>query len=195
MSEPGQFVPVKTSVVLQTVVEAMFVRVEQLREDKPPGTIVAVLEATDQVLSSVNDRDLDNGLRASGYAARLVEAEFFEPAKRAADWLPDLLRGEFARSGSWSEAVADLSGDLARAEPVGKPSPDDPNAASWRIPGPGGHVRHFLARRTIEGYLTDREEAVGGDPADLKRPWMYGFFVRACEEALPDEAAPAAPAS
>jgi hypothetical protein len=24
------------------------------------------------------------------------------------------------------------------------------------------------------------------DPAELKRPWLYGFLVRACEEVLPE---------
>ena len=55
---------------------------------------------------------------------------------------------------------------------------------SWRVPGPGGHVRHFLARRTIEEYLREADAPVES-PEELKRPWMYGFFVRACEEALP----------
>lgn len=43
---------------------------------------------------------------------------------------------------------------FARAEPLGKPSPDEEAAMSWRVPGPGGHVRHFLVR-----------------------PWLYGFYV------------------
>jgi hypothetical protein len=76
------------------------------------------------------------------------------------------------------------------SEPLGKPSPDDEAAMSWRVPGPGGHVRHFLARRTIEEYLREADAAVVEDPAELKRPWLYGFFVAACEEALPAEAAP-----
>lgn len=185
----GGYLPVKTSVVLQTMVEAMFERIEQRRADAPPLAITAVLEAADQTLAGANDRALDNALRHAGYLARVVEVELFEPAQRTADWVPDMLRERFARTLSWPEAVAASCGELARAEPVEKPSPDDPAAMSWRVPGPGGHVRHYLARRTIEAQLRGRDRPIDGDPAELKRPWMYGFFVRACEEALPDEAA------
>jgi hypothetical protein len=44
-----------------------------------------------------------------------------------------------------------------------------------------------VARRAIEELLRTREEPVEGEPADLKRAWMYGFFVRTCEEALAPE--------
>lgn len=184
----GGFVPVKTSVVLQTLVQAMFEQVEQRDADPPPSAIAGVLEA-DEPLAPAGEHELEGALRRAGYLARIVEVEMFEPARRPADWVPDLLRERYAQTSSWSEAVTAACGELARAEPVDKPSPDDPAAMSWRVPGPGGHVRHFLARRTIEEQLRDRSEPIEGDPADLKRPWMYGFFVRTCEEALPDEAA------
>jgi len=40
----------------------------------------------------------------------------------------------------------------------------------------------------LEDYLSASEATgpVVEDPAELKRPWLYGFFVRACEEALPE---------
>ena len=53
--------------------------------------------------------------------------------------------------------------------------------------GPGGHVRHFVARRTIEELLQGRDTAFDGDPADLKTPWVYGYFLRACQEVLPHD--------
>jgi hypothetical protein len=65
---------------------------------------------------------------------------------------------------------------FARAEPLGKPSPDEEAAMSWRVPGPGGHVRHFLVQCTIEDYLRDVKGPVE-DSAELKRPWLYGFYV------------------
>ncbi len=99
-----------------------------------------------------------------------------------------MLTERFAWTASWDEAVADACTELALSEPLGKPSPDDEAAMTWRIPGPGGHVRHFLARRTIEEYLGDIAWPAADDPAELKRPWLYGFFVRACEEALPPDA-------
>ena len=187
-SEPGGLVPVDTGLVLQTLVEAIFAQVEEHRDDRPPDAIAAVLETRDQALAGDNALELDDGLRRAGYLARIAEAELFEPARRAADWIPGVLRERFASTGSWAEAIAGVCGDIARSEPLGKPSPDDELAMSWRVPGPGGHVRHFLARREIEEHLRELEEPVDGDPAELKRPWLYGFFVRACEEALPEEA-------
>lgn len=187
-SEPGGLLPVDTGLVLQTMVEAMFAEVDKRAGERPSGPIAAVLDDPGQALAGANDLELDRGLRLAGYLARVVEAELFEPARRPADWVADALRERFARAGDWPEAIAGTCGDIARAEPIGKPSPDDELAMSWRVPGPGGHVRHYLARRTIEEHLRELEEPVDGDPAELKRPWLYGFFVRTCEEALPEEA-------
>ncbi|MBA2792411.1 MAG: hypothetical protein H0U32_00270 [Thermoleophilaceae bacterium] len=187
-SEPGGFVPVDTGLVLQTLVEAIFARVEELSDHQVPAAVAAVLDTPDQAVAGGNARELDLGLRRAGYLGRVVEAELFEPARRTADWAPDALRRQFASAGSWPEAIAETCGEIARTEPQGKPSPDDELAMSWRVPGPGGHVRHFLARRTIEEHLRELEGPVVGSPAELKRPWLYGFFVRVCEEALPEEA-------
>ena len=87
----------------------------------------------------------------------------------------------------WTAALTATCADLARAEPIDKPHPDDPAAATWRVPGPGGHVRHYLARRVIEEDLQaeSRSRPFEGDPAELKAAWTYGFLLRACEEALP----------
>jgi hypothetical protein len=75
------------------------------------------------------------------------------------------------------------------SEPLGKPSPDDEAAMSWRVPGPGGHVRHFLARRTIEDYLSGAEtQVVDAPPSSSARGSTVSACVRAraCEEALPE---------
>ncbi len=185
MSDQGSgFVPVDTGLVLQTLVERMFGLIEGRRDDGPPDSVAAVLGATDLCLTEAEPQ-LEADLRHAGYLARIVEVELFEPARQPAAWIPELLTERFARTASWDEAVASACAELARSEPLGKPSPDDEAAMSWRVPGPGGHVRHFLARRTIEQYLSDAEAAVVEDPAELKRPWLYGFFVGACEEALP----------
>ena len=184
---PG-LLAVDTGLVIQTLVERVVDRVEARRDEDPPEAIAAVLEAMDAELAGGEDPSLIAGLRHAGYLCRVVEVEFFEPADNTADWIPDMLRERFARTTSWPEAVAGTCSDIARSEPLGKPSPDDEAAMSWRVPGPGGHVRHYVARRTIEEQLRSRESPTVGDPADLKRPWLYGFFVRACEEALPPEA-------
>jgi len=183
--DPSKLLAVDTGLVLQTLVESVLPVVEGRREDPLPEGIAAVLEAQEGLAAVGSDRALDYDLRHAGYLARVVEAERFEPARQTAEWIPGMLSERLDRTGGWPEAVVDLCGELARGEPLGKPSPDDEAAKSWRVPGPGGHVRHFLARRTIEEHLREREEPVVDDPAELKRPWLYGFFVRACEEALP----------
>ncbi|MGI8631875.1 MAG: hypothetical protein ACR2NA_04920, partial [Solirubrobacterales bacterium] len=153
----------------------------------PPEPVAAVLAAEDLRVTGGHPR-IEADLRHAGYLARVVEVELFEPARQPAEWIAPMLTERFASTASWDEAVTATCAQLARAEPLGKPSPDDEAAMSWRVPGPGGHVRHFLARRTIEDYLRDAEGPVE-DPAGLKRSWLYGFYVRACEEALPKGAA------
>ncbi len=186
--EPPGLVAVDTGLILQTLVERVVDRVEARREEGPPEVTAAVLEAMDPQLAGGEDPELVAGLRHAGYLCRVVELEFFEPANVPAEWAPGMLRERFARTTSWPDAVAGTCSDLARSEPLGKPKPDDEAAMTWRVPGPGGHVRHFVARRTIEEHLLGREVPTVGEPAELKRPWLYGFFVRTCEEALPPEA-------
>lgn len=186
-TDQSRYVPVNTSVLLQTLVEAVNEQVQERRAARALLATPPALEA-DQVLIGDNDPALDRGLRVCGYLARLVEVELFEPARGVADWVPARVEDHYTRTGEMDEAIAALCGELANAEPIEKPSPDDPAAMSWRVPGPGGHVRHYVARRAIEELLRDREDPIEGDPADLKRAWMYGFFVRTCEEALADDA-------
>jgi len=185
--ERSGYVPVDTGLVLQTLVERMFGIIEGRRADEPQPAVAAVLAATDLHVAGGHPQ-LEADLRHAGYLARVVEVELFEPARQPAEWIGELLTDSFASTASWDDAVAGACAELARSEPLGKPDPDDEAAMSWRVPGPGGHVRHYLSRRTIEDYLRDAEAPVE-DPAELKRPWLYGFFVRACEEALPAGAA------
>jgi hypothetical protein len=98
----------------------------------------------------------DTGPEALGYHARDVERDRFAPARQPMPWLHELLAG--------GDAAA-VAAELAAAEPAGRPEPDS-GAASWRVPGPGGHVRHYLALRS-------------GD----KVAWLRGYFRRCCEEA------------
>lgn len=104
-----------------------------------------------------------------GYEMRNVELELFEPARHAAAWLADGLEARIAGGVAEGQAAEQLSAELADAEPEGKPAPDDERAASWRIPGPGGHVRHFVSLRVAPGK---------------KRDFLYGFFRHCCDEAL-----------
>jgi len=187
-NDPAGFLAVNSGLVRQTLVEAVFGQVEKRSEERPAAAVEAVLLTEDQDFAGPGETALDHDLRHFGYLARLVEADLFEPARQPADWVPALLTERFARTGDWAQALTEACAELARSEPLEKPSPDDAAAMTWRVPGPGGHVRHYLAQRTIEEHLRERETAVPGDPAELKRPWLYGFFVRTCEEALPDGA-------
>jgi len=112
-------------------------------------------------------RAADGGLEALGWHARELELERFAPAAAPMPWLAALL------AESDPDAVAD---DLAAREPLGRPDPGE--APSWDVPGPGGHVRHYLAMRAVAAA------GVGDDDAALaaKRAWMRGFFRRCCDE-------------
>ena len=81
--------------------------------------------------------------------------------------------------------AAALAFELAEAEPGDRPDPDDERARSWRIPGPGGHVRRYVALATAVS-LVDEPPPPGTPPAEqLKRAWPYGSFLRCCDEEPP----------
>ena len=191
--EPSGLFKVDSALVRDTMVEAIHEKVEARRREGPPESIQAVLEA-EGPQTGCEDAKLDKGLRYAGYLARVVEVEMFEPARRTAEWIPEMLQERLTETGDRSRALIEACTDLANSEPLGKPAHDDERARTWRIPGPGGHVRHYVSSRAI-GEELGRVNAIAeiGDPSELKRLWLYGFFVRACEEALPPEgeAAPA----
>ena len=189
--EPSGLFQVDSALVRDTMVEAIHEKVEAHRGEGPPASILPVLEAAEGPRTGCEDAQLDKGLRHAGYLARVVETEMFEPARRPTEWIPEMLKERLAATGDWSRAVTEACTDLANSEPLGKPKHDDERARTWRIPGPGGHVRHYASSRAI-GEELGRINAIAeiGDPSELKRLWLYGFFVRACEEALPPDAEP-----
>jgi len=186
--ERSNLFPVDTRVVLQTLVEKVHDLVEDRLATEPPEAILPVLDSKEQLVVATKYPAVDKGLRRAGYFTRVIEVEIFEPAQSIADWIPDLMEERLAKTGDRSEAIVSICTEIARAEPLEKPNLDDENAWSWRVPGPGGHVRHYLARRSIGDHLQrDPEQGPIDDPTELKQPWIYGFFVRACEEALPQD--------
>jgi len=187
---PPGLVAVDTGLVGKTLVEAVLARVQQLEAPTPSPAAGEALDDPDLSLTSGDEGRLEMRLRRAGYLARVAEVELFDPARQPASWLTRLLGERLAERGDDASALTAVCAELARTEPVAKPDPDDPAAATWRVPGPGGHVRHYVARRTIEEELQGRDRPLDGEPADLKIPWVYGFFVRACEEVLPDQPAP-----
>jgi hypothetical protein len=183
--------PVDTRVVLDTLVEKVHDLVADRMANEPPAAILPTLDSREQLVVATRYPAVDRGLRRAGYYTRVVEVEIFEPAQSIAEWIPPKLEERFAKTGDWSAAIVDICTEIARAEPIDKPDPDDENAWSWRVPGPGGHVRHYLSRRAIGDELQkDPEQGPVQNPAELKKPWIYGFFVRTVEEALPPDAMP-----
>ena len=132
-------------------------------------------------------------LARAGYAGRIAETELFPAARAPVQWLQELLVQTVARDRGWLRAVVRTSAELARAEPAGKPDPGDARSRSWSVPGPGGHVRHYLALLEVS-RLFPRDAAGRRDlPAplgehELKQAWMFGFYARCCEESLPEDA-------
>lgn len=124
-----------------------------------------------------------------GYVARDAETRFFEHAAAPIEWLGGQLSAlaEDGDSAAWPR-IAALCAELTNEEPNKRPDPGPNASVSWRVPGPGGHVRHYLAvGAAAERGPKDRD----GNPrlpqgiydvGELKRCWLYGFLMRCCEE-------------
>jgi hypothetical protein len=163
-------ISVRTQVVLDTLVGSLADAISQ-RLAEPLAAPV------EDALASAGDAR-GRRLARAGYLARALELERFEAARAPVLWLTARLQDALAGGAEWSTAAAAVAAELAAREPDERPDPRDERAASWKVPGPGGHVRHYLALRAAGG---DRP-----DP-DAKRAWLTGFFLHCCEEAVPPE--------
>ena len=200
---PGQpgLMTVQGPVVREVLIERLYSDiVDRDGSQLPAGVLLALERAAATILGE--DRagrlsspvaKLTRRIARLGYLARMVEEERFEPARAPMPELAEELRQRAGAEQTPGPELAEaLAGELARREPGERPDPGDERAASWRIPGPGGHVRHFLAAHCASVEL-DKEHRMDelppgvSRPAELKRLWMYGFFLRCCEEALPEE--------
>ena len=162
----GDVMRVRTELVLDQLVSRILGRAIELSSEQ-------LDQSAENMLAEAPE---PSRLARLGYTSRLAETEMFDAARKPMPWLTELC-------GSSSPAA--ISRDLAADEPDEKP---DPGEGSWRAPGPGGHVRHFLA-------LAAADEVVHGDsngegPAarelsagEAKRVFLYGFYARCCEEA------------
>lgn len=152
----------------------MSVQSELVRETIVSTICERALARVDQPLPSAVAEALDAAphpeLARAGYFARVAETELFEPAREPATWLGDELGSLGSDDSPWPAGVSELAGRLADGEPLERPDPGDASAVSWRIAGPGGHVRHYVALR------------LSGEDPGSKRDVMYGFVVRCCEE-------------
>jgi len=165
---------VRTDLVVDQLVSRVLDRALELRSERfDPETEGMLDEAPDP-----------KALARIGYAGRIAETEMFEPARRPMPWLAEMLEERLADAPSRAEAIADLCRKLAAEEPEAKA---DLGEGSWRVPGPGGHVRHFLALAAAD-ELTHGEG--DGDPelkrelsaGEAKRCFLFGFYARCCEE-------------
>lgn len=164
-----------------------------------PGAIhETVLPGIDNALSLVRSRPpgsvADEAVRLGatlsrlGYLTREAERRLFEPARAPAAWLGELLAARAMEKDA--QLVVDAAVELAALEPEERPDPAH-GTPSWRIPGPGGHVRHYAALETIARRAPS--DADGGvrlgqgirGVGELKRCWMLGFFLCCCVEAAP----------
>ncbi len=191
-----RLMPVQLEVIKEVLVDKILGGALERYPGDPPAPVKQALEA-DLDLPVCDGRGLDLRLRRIGYLTRLVEADLFDPARQPMEGLADELTRRLAELEDWPTAASALSAGLAGEEPLPKPDPADERATSWKVPGPGGHVRHYVVAAAIADALDGDQNGQGGlpdridDPAELKRCWMYGFLVRCCEEAL----APASPLS
>ena len=154
----SELISVRTEVVLTALVESIV--------EDALGRGGEPLPA-DGVLDGVDGTAALGALARLGWHARRIERERFAPAREPCP----------------PEARSVL--ELARSEPLARPDPDDPDAVSWRVPGPGGHVRHYVALRSIGASpdaVADAGVAGVADPAALKRVWLYGFLCAAADE-------------
>lgn len=185
-----QLMPVQVEVIKEILVDRILGDVLERYPGAPPAAVEDALEA-DLELPICDGGALDMRMRRIGYLARIVEAELFEPARNPMDGLAEDLTARLADADGWPPAASALCLELAREEPLPKPKPTDERATSWKVPGPGGHVRHYVVAAAIadsmSGDMNGQARLAEGiyDAGELKRSWMYGFLVRCCEEALP----------
>lgn len=168
--DPG-LIAVEPRVVKELLVDGLFEEAARRAADPPAPELAALLEsAADVVGIGPAARGAAGSVARHGYETRRAEREAFPRAREPVAWLPARLADGDA---------AHVAAELACAEPEGPPDPADPRAAGWRVPGPGGHVRHWIASRAA------RREAARAEDVDLtllRRAWYYGFFLGCCEE-------------
>lgn len=198
MSE-RRLMPVQIEVIKEVLVDRVLGEVLERYPGSPSPPVRRALEAP-LAFEVCDGGTLELRLRRIGYLTRIVEPELFDPARQPAEVLIEQLRARLAAGETWSEATVGLCSALAAEEPLPKPAPDDPDAVTWQVPGPGGHVRHYVVAAAIaEALSAERSWEEPGPPGamparlaegvqdagELKRAWTYGFLVRCCEEGVP----------
>jgi hypothetical protein len=173
--EGSEVMRVRTELVLEQLVSRVLGRALELRSNEPPPQAERVLESGPEPTE----------LARLGYVSRIAETEMFEPARRPMPWLAEMLAERGSSESDRAAAIGSVSLELAGEEPEEKP---DPGQGSWRVPGPGGHVRHYLALASADEII--QGDSNGNPPAsrelsagESKRCFLFGFYARCCEEA------------
>jgi hypothetical protein len=177
--------------VHQFVIGGIVEEVKQRQGQSLPAVTEAALGRACEMLTAGDPEqptadELATAMAHAGYLARVAEGELFEPARQPIPYVEEKLREAASDSVQGADVGSGVALQLARQEPEGRPDPDDPRAGSWQVPGPGGHVRHYVALETAEWLSPPQAHEGAGahaGPEALKRYWMYGFFLRCCEEA------------
>jgi hypothetical protein len=191
-----RLMPVHPDVVKEVLVDRILEGVLAREPVNVPAPVGRALEANLE-LPIADGGTLDLRMRGIGYLSRCVECEMFDPARHPLDGLGEMLRHGMAAGQDWPSAVSAVSCRYAEAEPLAKPPAGDDRAVSWKVPGPGGHVRHYVVAAAIAEVLSDPAHVADRmlpagitDAGELKRCWTYGFMVRCCEEVVPPVQAP-----
>lgn len=176
--DPG-LMRVNTELVRDQLVGALLAAAHERPADELPGELA-------KAIATRFDGEAETRMARLGYLGRLAETERFEAARAAIPWLAQALADRERDLETWTSAAVAVSVDLARAEPDGRPDPES-RTASWRVPGPGGHVRHYVAAAAAGelGLPEGGAETAGANRAslgELKRCWLVGFLLRCCEE-------------
>lgn len=157
MHQPSDSISAHSDVAAGLLVDGLFEEaLRRLPETLSVTTELALARADDTRVARL------------GYVTRSIELERFQIARSASPWLVERLVTQP------EDSIADLAIALTAEEPLGEPAPAS-GAPTWRVPGPGGLVRHRLALRGI-----------GDAPPERKRSWLLGFFVRCCQDAADD---------
>jgi hypothetical protein len=187
---------VRTELVREHLVAAIVAEAEGRFPGAPPEGLADVMERALELIAGreraqrapAESRRLAAALCRLGYLTRAVEVERFEPARADMPWLTKRLK-QAGADVSFTKAAVEVSVALAMEESEERPDPGG-GSASWRVPGPGGHVRHYAAIEAIS-RRAPRDAGVKRlgqgiySVAELKRIWVFGFFLRCCEECAP----------
>ena len=179
---------VKQELVREQLVAPLLARATELVEGPDPPALDAGWTQARQALAPEVGRNDDadrlaRSLARAGYAAREAELEMFERAREGAGWLGEEISKREGDGEDADEARREICVGLAISEPSERPSPES-GVASWRLPGPGGHVRHLVAVAAADQLLSGSGEPPVGltRRRDVKRCWLYGLLMRAAEE-------------